>query len=517
MICHQTYEYGWRGDAPEGNAAQIPAWAEWTAPSGKTIAVKAFYAGDGSYRMRLLPEEKGEYRCVLHGMDDAPAPFTLTASASANKHGRVVAEDCHFRYADGSRYVPFGTTVYALAHQPDALVDETLATLAASPFNKVRMCVFPKHYEYNHNEPPCYPFEKGEDGRWDVKRPCFVFWERFERILDRLESAGVEVDLILFHPYDRWGFDSLSPEENLIYLDYLLRRFAARPNIWWSMANEYDFCATKTMADWAAIEQFIADNDPFHHLLSCHNCFQPYDATRANITHASLQRKVISYMTEWRETYRKPILIDECGYEGNLPEAFGCFSGQEMTARFYRGYFTGGFVTHGETFLDKTGNEIVWWAKGGRLIGESVPRIAFLREVMAEIPGQVDPVPDHMAAALDPSKKPMLAATVSRLPKELMPIVNALLATSPKELEQVLLGDMDYKGQCGRDDAFLWYFDQHGYSSYVLELPESAAYRVTVIDTWAMTKETAAENAGGRVRIALPAKTGMAVIAVKVS
>ncbi len=31
--------------------------------------------------------------------------------------------------------------------------------LADAPFNKMRMCVFPKHYRFNQNEPPTYPFE----------------------------------------------------------------------------------------------------------------------------------------------------------------------------------------------------------------------------------------------------------------------------------------------------------------------------------------------------------------------
>lgn len=42
-------------------------------------------------------------------------------------------------------------------------------------------------------------------------------------------------------------FDATMPrEDNLIYLDYLIRRLAAFPNVWWSLANEYDLCGAKT-------------------------------------------------------------------------------------------------------------------------------------------------------------------------------------------------------------------------------------------------------------------------------
>ena len=43
--------------------------------------------------------------------------------------------------------------------------------------------------------------------------------------------------------------------DNFRYLDYLLRRLSAMPEIWWSLANEYDLCMPKkTLADWEALE-----------------------------------------------------------------------------------------------------------------------------------------------------------------------------------------------------------------------------------------------------------------------
>lgn len=91
-------------------------------------------------------------------------------------------------------------------HQNSALIDETMQTLARAPFNKIRLCVFPKHYRYNTNEPEYYPFRRRPDGSWDVDHPDFVFWDQFEERLRELFSVGIQVDLILFHPYDRWDF-----------------------------------------------------------------------------------------------------------------------------------------------------------------------------------------------------------------------------------------------------------------------------------------------------------------------
>ena len=48
--------------------------------------------------------------------------------------------------------------------------EQTLQTLANAPFNKLRMCIFPKDYAYNKNEPVYYPFEGTPLKDWDFTR-----------------------------------------------------------------------------------------------------------------------------------------------------------------------------------------------------------------------------------------------------------------------------------------------------------------------------------------------------------
>ena len=79
-------------------------------------------------------------------------------AALAGAHGPVrVRNTHHFAYADGTPFFPFGTTCYAWMHQSEELQQQTLESLRNAPFNKIRMCVFPKSYQYNHNEPALYP------------------------------------------------------------------------------------------------------------------------------------------------------------------------------------------------------------------------------------------------------------------------------------------------------------------------------------------------------------------------
>jgi len=83
-----------------------------------------------------------------------------------------------------------------------------------------------------------------------------AFWLHFEKRVEQLRDMGIEADIIIFHPYDRWGFKSMGHENNLFYLRYLVARLAAYRNVWWSLANEYDFLKWP-MEHWDAYFQFI--------------------------------------------------------------------------------------------------------------------------------------------------------------------------------------------------------------------------------------------------------------------
>ena len=111
-----------------------------------------------------------------------------------------MVDACHFAYQDGTPYHPVGTTCYVWNHQGDALEEQTLATLKSAPFNKMRMCVFPKHYAFNNNEPPCYPFESEGKGSWDFDRFNPEYFRRLEKRIRDLQALGIEADLIIFHP-----------------------------------------------------------------------------------------------------------------------------------------------------------------------------------------------------------------------------------------------------------------------------------------------------------------------------
>lgn len=506
MKQYEMYELVFQGEEPQGSQVAVDVNAIFSC-NGEEKIVKGFYAGDGIYKIRFYPMKEGEYSWKVTG--EVQLYGTLEGTEMCKKEiesgkGMVRAVGTHFEYDSGGYYYPFGTTVYALAHQENNLIEETFQTLSTAPFNKVRHCVFPKHYDYNNNEPQFYPFEKNEDGKWDVNHPCFAFWEHLEEIIRKMGIYGIQSDLILFHPYDNWGFAELSREENLIYLDYVIRRFSAIPEIWWSLSNEFDLCYHKNMEDWYAFETFVAENDSFGHLLSNHNCFSFYDFKRPTITHCSMQSNQMMRASQWIEEYGKPIVYDEVCYEGNLPQNWGNISGFELTNRFWIACVQGAYVTHGEVFLSE--DDILWWSKGGNLKGQSSSRIAFLRSIIEEIGAPLETWETNPLEGMDEEM--------------IQKILNSPLALLPGQMpldqqEAHLFTDAAYRGHVG-EQIFIQYLGIHCNAMLDWSLPETGKYDIEIIDVWEMTRKKVMYNVSGKIRVNLPGKEGIAVLAKRV-
>jgi hypothetical protein len=200
--------------------------------------------------------------------------------------------------------------------------------------------------------------------------------------------------VILFHPYDRWGFAQMSRETDLFYLRYVIARIGAYRNVWWSLANEWDFVHRKTIEDWDTIGRTIAETDPYHRLTGIHNGFKWFDHRRPWITHCSVQTSDFK-VPQWRTEYRKPIVLDEMCYEGDIPIGWGNISAREMLHRFWDVALNGGYPGHSEVYL--TPEHVMWWNKGGTLKGQSPQRIAFLRKLMESGPDKgIEPHPEWL-------------------------------------------------------------------------------------------------------------------------
>lgn len=506
---YNFFELSISGPIPTGSCIKVDFTATFS-KDDKKVKVKGFYNGEGEYLVRFMPDEEGiwHYELSLKALEEINESGDFECvRETGNNHGAVVVSGLHFQYADGSKYIPIGTTMYAWIHQPQELIEKTIDSLSKSPFNKVRMCLFPKSYTYNNNEPELFPFEKNEEGKWDVNKPNFKFWRHLEQQLEALLDLGIEADLILFHPYDRWGFADLNREDNIIYLDYCVRRLSAFRNIWWSLANEYDVVFQKDLEDWEAFGEFISNEDCYHHLISNHNMIKIYDASKPWITHCSIQTNLYERTRFLRDEYKKPIVIDECKYEGNIESNWGNISAFEMVHRFWSVMLSGGYCTHGETF--HRDDEVLWWAKGGELHGESAKRIAFLKDIMYGLDGELQ-LDELWFNPNETNSDEEQGAAQSN------PLIKLFMSAEPLERYNFMTYLLSYSGKHD-DKYFIKYFGKECCAYYDIILPEDAGeYEVDVVDIWEMTRVTVLGKAKGKTRVNLPGKEGIVVIATRI-
>lgn len=365
----------------------------------RAVEAPGFYDGDGVYRIRFMPETAGEWTYLTRSnrreLDGRTGRFAA-AAPSAGNHGPVGVRDTyHFAYADGTPFFELGTTCYSWAHAPDDREEQTLRTLAASPFNKLRMCVLPQDFAFDGQSSPRYPYVGAPPRNWDFTRFNPDFFRHLELRIGQLRDLGIEADLILFHPYEHtWGFNEQDAATDDRYLRYVVARFAAYRNVWWSMANEYDFMRWKRESDWDRMFQVVEHADPCGHLRSIHNGFRIYNDTLPWVTHASIQNgsavespgRAILY----RDVFRKPVVFDEVNYEGAISQRWGQLTAEDLVLRFWCGTIAGTYVGHSEIFA-RPGHS--WLADGGELLGKSPPRLAFLRRIVEEAPGgEIEPI-----------------------------------------------------------------------------------------------------------------------------
>ncbi|MEM8889636.1 MAG: DUF5060 domain-containing protein, partial [Bacteroidota bacterium] len=195
----EVFEIELKGPS-EGN----PFWdvelhAEFIQGSDKLI-VPGFYDGEGIYRIRFSPEKEGKWTYQTMSNEKAlrgqAGSFTCVAPTAENHGPLKVVNTFYLQYADGSPFYSIGTTAYQWTSVKQSVQAKTVDALAAAPFNKIRMCVFPKTYKYgNDTEPWQYPFKR-ENGENDYSQPNYNFFQNFDKRIQQLLAMGIQADVI---------------------------------------------------------------------------------------------------------------------------------------------------------------------------------------------------------------------------------------------------------------------------------------------------------------------------------
>lgn len=393
-------ELEFTGPATPIPADRTPLTARFEHGAGTIVTVPGFWDDGSRYLVRFAPELEGDWSYTVDGEAlESPARGDVhVTAADEGERGPVrVAGTYHFAHADGTPFRPVGATAYNWLHQPEPRFGETIESLEQAGFNKLRFMVFPQSGDSVDFHPTLLPFEKDAAGEWDVTRPVPEFFQRLDAAVLALADAGIEADVLIFNSYDnqRFGLDTLTAEQDSVYLRYLVARLSAYSNVWWSLCNEFDILTDRPAERWDAAGLELQAVDPHDHLRSIHNWIRLFDNNRPWVTHASIQNG--SATTEfgraslYRDVYEKPVVLDEIKYEGDFAQRWGNLSAEQLVHQFWITTVAGCYASHGESFVIPGGS--LHMVEGGRLQGESPARLSFLRDVLEAVDGVgLDPI-----------------------------------------------------------------------------------------------------------------------------
>ncbi|WP_419999032.1 DUF5605 domain-containing protein [Streptomyces boninensis] len=331
------------------------------------------------------------------GAGDADAGVFTCVPPAAGNHGPVVVAGARFAYADGQPFHPVSTAVGEAG-------PATRRALAAAPFNRVRLLA-------------------------SASLPL----DRLVEQVAGLRELGIEAEVDLGGRRD---------------VAETVSRLAAYRNVWWRAPQDAD------------VQTVIRDYDYGHHLLTVHGGPET-DFGAPWITHVSVALEDTRAVAALSGQLGKPVMVDDCGAEGDAPVPERSLPGAELLARLWEGLCQGGYATHAESYGTSP-----WTTHGGRFSGEAPDRIAFLSHILDDAP----PGLVHNPAYYD--------ASTLELPGEYV----------------------------------LQYLGAHRYPYRRFELAEGT-WRAEVLDTWNMRVGAPRYVSGGsgRVQVELPGEPYCAV------
>ena len=164
--------------------------------------------------------------------------------------------------------------------------------------------------------------------------------------------------------------------------------------------------------------------------------------------------------------YNKPVIYDECRYEGDISEGWGDITAERLVGLFWKTLISGAYCGHGETYTDP--HDELWWSKGGTLRGQSPARLAFFKTIITHAPAAAGPLAQRNTWGVE-------------------------------------------------GDYYLIYLWDRQPAKQTIKLPDDTAFKAEVIDTWAMTITPLPGTFSGRAEIPLLSKPYQAIRLVRSS
>ncbi|MCU0916522.1 MAG: DUF4038 domain-containing protein, partial [Planctomycetes bacterium] len=261
----------------------VEVMARFTGPGGRQHAVRGFWDGGRTFRVRFTPPLRGQW---MYEVQSVPADAGLTHRGAFEvtpparvSHGflrRDARYPTSFVFDDGTRHFMCGTTYYHLLLNARA-GDRWQAAIDGAVrygMNKARFSLYPSPAQGGVGRYPLStPFT--DEG---LMHPDLDHWRAADQVVRYMAARGFLADVILFWTKPKGSEKLLREDER--YLRYALARLAAFPNVIWCMVNEWNY--SEVPQDyWNRLGRLVREEDPwskdgdFVRVLSIHQQTRP--------------------------------------------------------------------------------------------------------------------------------------------------------------------------------------------------------------------------------------------------
>jgi dienelactone hydrolase len=274
---------------------EVTVTATFTAPSGRKLRVFGFYDGGTTWRLRVAPDEVGQWRYVTQASDAANSGLdrqtgTFKCVPSRNK-GFIRADAKHkyyFSYSDGTPFFALGDTCSVTCKAlSDANRKAYLDARASKPFNFLRIFASLTFNAWTAR-PWSEAISRDADGfPWggtpqspDYDRLNPAYFQRYERILGELKQRNVHAEIIVFNLYEVPFKDPAiwTPERERLWGRYVVSRLSVYSTVFlWTVTQEYErypagrYSYEPADDDWVKrMAKLIRETDPYDHPITVH-------------------------------------------------------------------------------------------------------------------------------------------------------------------------------------------------------------------------------------------------------
>ncbi|TWU03935.1 DUF5060 domain-containing protein [Neorhodopirellula pilleata] len=245
-ICWQPHDFAFTANTAIGNPFQTQLTALVNGPNGTSFTIPGFYAGDGTWKIRVAPTSEGNWSLTTKSgvseLNGRTVSFSCIKNSNPNVKGVLQVDKAyphHFILADGTRFFMQAYEydwLWALdMGKPDVpTVEKSLDLLARHGFIYVILNTYAHDTKWrkgksgpdDYGPPELFPWE-GSNESPDHSRMNVDYWQHYDRVMTAIMERGIQAHILIkvYNKSVTWpekGSPELEPSDTLVSNGYCL-------------------------------------------------------------------------------------------------------------------------------------------------------------------------------------------------------------------------------------------------------------------------------------------------------